>query len=107
MKLLPRLPSEVKERRKEVLKLRQSSIHTTATEHRGYGLARAKQRSCMFEVATTEEHGDKRGRHHLCISHVLLPVLPMVKRFQEVVTDTIDRQDVVVHGGPPRAGVGG
>jgi hypothetical protein len=54
-----------------------------------------------------EEHGDKRGRHHLCISHFLLPVFPMVKRFQEVVTDTIDRQDVVVHGGPPRAGVGG
>jgi hypothetical protein len=28
-----------------------------------------------------------------------LAVFPMVKCFQEVVTDTIDRQDVVVHGG--------
>ena len=61
----------------------------------------------MFEVATKEEHGDKRCRHDLCISHFLLAVFPMVKRFQEVVTDTLDRQDLVVHGGPPRAGVGG
>jgi hypothetical protein len=31
----------------------------------------------------------------------------MVKCFQEGVTDTIDRQDVIVHRGPPRAGGGG
>jgi hypothetical protein len=53
----------------------------------------------MFEVATKAEYGDKRCRHDLCISHVLLAVFPMVKRFQEVVTDTINRQDVVVQGG--------
>jgi len=45
----------------------------------------------MFEVSTTEEHGDKRCRHDLCRSHFLLAIFPMVKRFQEVVTDTIDR----------------
>jgi hypothetical protein len=43
----------------------------------------------MFEVATQEEHGDKRCRHHLDSSHVLWPVLPLVKRVQAVVTDTI------------------
>jgi hypothetical protein len=53
----------------------------------------------MFEVAPEEEHGDKRCRHNFYIGHFLLPILPMVKCFQEVVTYTIDRQDVVVHGG--------
>jgi hypothetical protein len=61
----------------------------------------------MFEGSPTEEHGDQRCRHDLCRSHVLLASFPMVKRFPAVVTYTIDREDVVVHGGPPRAGVGG
>jgi hypothetical protein len=74
---------------------------------RGHVLVGAKQRSCRFEVATKAAHGDKRCRHHLCISHFLLAVFPMVQRFQEVVTHTLDRQDVVLQGGPPRAGVGG
>jgi hypothetical protein len=107
IELFPDLPSQGKECHKEVLKLSQSSMHTTATAQRGQVSAGAKQRPCLFAVATKEPHGDKRCRHDLGISHVLLAVFPLVTRVQEVVTDTIDREDVVVHGGPPRAGVGG
>jgi hypothetical protein len=46
----------------------------------------------MFEVSTTDEHGDQRCRHDLCRSHVVLASFPMVKRFQAVVTYTIDRE---------------
>jgi hypothetical protein len=45
----------------------------------------------MFEVATKEEHGDKRCRHDFGISHFLLAIFPMVERFQEVGTQAIDR----------------
>jgi hypothetical protein len=47
----------------------------------------------MFEIATKEKHGNKRCRHHFCIGHFLLSVLPMVKRLQEVVTYTILKSD--------------
>ena len=46
----------------------------------------------MFEVSTTDEHGDQRCRHDLCRSHVVLASFPMVNRFQAVVTYTIDRE---------------
>jgi hypothetical protein len=41
------------------------------------------------------------------IRHVALAVLRMVERCQDVGTQAINRQDLVVHGGPPRAGVAG
>jgi hypothetical protein len=37
----------------------------------------------------------------------VLAIFSMVESFQEVVTQAIDRQDLVVHGGSPRSGVGG
>jgi hypothetical protein len=62
---------------------------------------------CMFEVSSKEDHGHQRRGHDFGISHFVLAVLRMVERGQEVGTQAINCQDLVVHGGPPRAGVGG
>src|SRR4029450_6095121 len=60
MDFFPKLSQEIHECDKAILKQMPSSMETTAAAPRGPVLTCTEERTCMFDVASQENHGHQR-----------------------------------------------
>ena len=79
-------------------------VQTTAAEPVWHLLRPAQEGTRGFKIAAKEQHGHQARRDDFSIAHLLLRVFGMAYRVQDICTQAINRQDLVVPRGPRLSG---
>src|SRR5688572_20618034 len=80
------------------------TVHTTPAKHVWHIPRRAQEGTRGFTMAAKEEHGHQACRDDFGIAHLLVRIFRMAERLQDIRTQAIHGQDLVVHGGPRLSG---
>jgi hypothetical protein len=73
-------------------------VQATPAEHAWHRPRCAQQGARRFKVAPKEAHGHYGGGDDFRITHLLLRRFRMTERLSDVGTQTIDGEDLLVHG---------
>jgi hypothetical protein len=104
VELLPGVSSEIKQPHEKIRETVEPMVLTTAAEHVWHIPRRAQEGTRRFKIAAKEPHGHQARRDDFGITHLLWRVFGMAYRVQDLCTQAIHGQDLVVHGEPRLSG---
>jgi hypothetical protein len=98
MKMFPGLSSQVKQGQQEMVETMSPPVQATPAAQVWHRPRCAQQGPRRFKVAPKEAHGHEGCGDDFRIAHLLLRLFRMAERLSEVGTQTIDGEDLLVHG---------
>jgi hypothetical protein len=104
VELLPGASSEVNQYQEQIRETMEPTVQTTAAEPMWQIPRHAQEGTRGFTVAAKAPHGHQARRDDFGIAHLLVRIFRMAERLQDIRTQAINGQDLVVHGGPRLSG---
>ena len=95
------LPQDLKDGQKHLTDGVQAAVEAAFAEHPWNVASAAKPFACPLQIAPKVQCCHHGGGHHLRITHLALRIFVMIKRFQHVVAQTINGNNLIVHRSSP------